>query len=69
MKQALSNLLNDFLSAIFFFAVYSLTGSIVAGTAIAIAVGTAQFVRLKLARRAIEPMLGLPSGSSSCSAQ
>jgi len=56
MKEALGQLANDFLSAIFFFAVYSLTGSIVAGTAIAIAVGTAQFVRLKLARRAIEPM-------------
>ena len=56
MKEALGQLANDFLSAIFFFAVYSLTGSIVAGTAIAIAVGTAQFVRLTLARRAIEPM-------------
>ena len=33
MKQALRQLINDFLSAIFFFAVYSLTGSIVAGTA------------------------------------
>jgi predicted dienelactone hydrolase/intracellular septation protein A len=56
MKQALSNLLNDFLSAILFFAAYSLTGSIVAGTTIAIAIGVAQFVRLKLAGRAIEPM-------------
>ena len=56
MKQALSNLLNDFLSAIFFFAVYSLTGSILAGTVIAVAVGATQFVRLKLGRRAIEPM-------------
>jgi len=62
MKQALSNLLNDFLSAIFFFAVYSLTGSIVAGTAIAIAIGVAQFLRLKLARRAIEPMRWLALG-------
>jgi len=62
MKQALSNLLNDFLSAIFFFAVYSLTGSIVAGTAIAIAIGVAQFLRLKLARRAIEPMQWLALG-------
>ena len=56
MKQALSNLLNDFLSAIFFFAVYSLTSSILAGTVIAVAVGATQFVRLKLGRRAIEPM-------------
>ena len=62
MKRALSNLLNDFLSAIFFFAVYSLTGSIVAGTAIAIAIGMTQFLRLKLARRAIEPMQWLSLG-------
>ena len=62
MKQALSNLLNDFLSAIFFFGVYSLTGSIVAGTAIAIAIGVAQFLRLKLAGRAIEPMQWLALG-------
>jgi len=62
MKQALSNLLNDFLSAIFFFAVYSLTGSIVAGTTIAIAIGVAQFLRLKLAGRAIEPMQWLAFG-------
>jgi intracellular septation protein len=39
-----------------------LTGSIVAGTAIAIAVGTVQFVRLKVARRAIEPMQWLSLG-------
>ena len=62
MKQALRQLANDFLSAIFFFAVYSLTGSIVAGTAIAIAVGAAQFVRLKLAHRAIEPMQWMSFG-------
>jgi len=62
MKQALRQLANDFLSAIFFFAVYSLTGSIVAGTSIAIAVGAAQFVRLKLARRSIEPMQWMSLG-------
>ncbi|MBV8336965.1 MAG: septation protein IspZ [Alphaproteobacteria bacterium] len=62
MKQALRQLINDFLSAIFFFAVYSLTGSIVAGTAIAIAVGAAQFIRLKRARRAIEPMQWMSLG-------
>jgi intracellular septation protein A len=42
--------------------VYSLTGSIVAGTAIAIAIGVAQFLHLKLARRAIEPMQWLALG-------
>ena len=62
MKQALSQLINDFLSAIFFFAVYSLTGSIFAGTAIAIAIGAAQFIRLKRARRAIEPMQWMSLG-------
>jgi intracellular septation protein len=62
MKQALRQLINDFLSAIFFFAVYSLTGSIVAGTTIAIAVGATQFIRLKRARRAIEPMQWMSLG-------
>jgi len=62
MRQALRQLINDFLSAIFFFAVYSLTGSIFAGTAIAIAIGAAQFIRLKRARRAIEPMQWMSLG-------
>ena len=62
MRQALRQLINDFLSAICFFAVYSLTGSIFAGTAIAIAIGAAQFVRLKWARRAIEPMQWMSLG-------
>jgi intracellular septation protein len=62
MKQALRQLINDFLSAIFFFAVYSLTGSIFAGTAVAIAVGAAQFIHLKRARRAIQPMQWMSLG-------
>ena len=62
MKQALRQLINDFLSAIFFFAVYSLTGSIFAGTVIAIVVGAAQFIRLKRARRPIEPMQWMSFG-------
>lgn len=62
MRQALRQLISDFLSAIFFFAVYSLTGSIFAGTAIAIAIGAAQFIRLKRARRAIEPMQWMSLG-------
>ena len=62
MKQALSNLFSDFLSAIFFFAVYSLTGSIFAATAIAIAVGSAQFIRLIRAHRAIAPMQWMSFG-------
>jgi intracellular septation protein len=62
MKQALRLLINDFLSAIFFFAVYSLTGSIFAGIAIAIAVGAVQFIRLKRAGRPIELMQWMSLG-------
>ena len=56
MKQALSHLFNDLLSAILFFAVYLVSGNIVAAAAIAIAVGLAQFAAMKLAGRRIEPM-------------
>ena len=56
MKQSLSHLLNDLLSAILFFAVYLISGNIIAAAAIAIAVGLAQFVAMKLAGRRIEPM-------------
>ena len=62
MRQALRQLISDFLSALSFFAVYSLTGSIFAGTAIAIAIGAAQFIRLKWARRAIELMQWMSLG-------
>ena len=62
MRQALRQLVNDFLSAIFFFAVYSLTGSIFAGTTIAVVIGAAQFIRLKRAGRAIEPMQWMSLG-------
>jgi intracellular septation protein A len=56
MKQALSHLLNDLLSAILFFAVYLITGNIIAAAAIAIVVGLAQLARVKLAGRRIQPM-------------
>ncbi len=56
MKQALSHLLNDLLSAILFFVVYFVSGNIIAAAAIAIAVGVAQFAVMKLAGRRIEPM-------------
>jgi len=62
MKQALRQLAEDFLSAIFFFALYSLTGNIVVATATAIAVGAVQFLRLRLARRRIEPMQWMSLG-------
>jgi len=56
MKEALSHLLNDLLSAILFFGVYLVSGNIIAAAAIAIAVGLAQFARTKLAGRRVEPM-------------
>jgi len=56
MRQALAHLLNDLLSAILFFAIYLISGNIVAAAAIAIAVGLAQFAAMKLAGRRIEPM-------------
>ena len=56
MKQSLSHLLNDLLSAILFFAVYLISGNIVAAAAIAIAVGVTQLAAKKLAGRRIEPM-------------
>ena len=56
MKEALSHLLSDLLSAILFFGVYLVSGNIIAAAAIAIAVGLAQFARTKLAGRRVEPM-------------
>ena len=56
MKQALSHLLSDLLSAILFFAVYLVSGNIIAAAAIAIAVGLSQLARTKLAGRRVEPM-------------
>jgi intracellular septation protein len=56
MKEALSHLASDLLSAILFFAIYLITGNIIAAAAIAIVVGLAQVARMKLAGRPIEPM-------------
>jgi intracellular septation protein A len=56
MKEALSHLLSDLLSAILFFAVYLISGNIIAAAAIAIGVGLAQLAGRKLAGRRIEPM-------------
>lgn len=56
MKQALTHLLSDLLSAILFFAVYLITGNIIAAAAVGIAVGLLQLARMKLAGRKIEPM-------------
>jgi intracellular septation protein len=56
VKQALRQLLSDFLSAILFLVVYAVSGSLLVAAAIAVAAGLAQFARLRLTRRRIEPM-------------
>lgn len=56
MTQALRQLVEDFLSAILFFAVYGLTGSLPLGVAVAVAVGIGQVLRLRLLRRPIAAM-------------
>jgi intracellular septation protein A len=56
MKEALSHLLSDFLSAILFLLVYLVSGNITAAAAIAVAVGLTQLGGMKLAGRRIEPM-------------
>ena len=56
MKQALSHLLNDLLSAILFLAVYLTTANITAAAAVAITVGLAQITVQRLTGRRIWPM-------------
>jgi len=62
LKQALRQLLGDFLSAILFLVVYVVSGSLFAAAGIAVAAGLAQLVRLKVARRRIEPMQSMSLG-------
>ena len=62
MKQALPQLLSDFLSTILFLLVYAVSGSLFAAAGIAVAAGLAQLVRLKVARRRIEPMQWMSLG-------
>jgi intracellular septation protein A len=54
MKQALRQLLGDFLSAILFVGIYALSGNLVAAAAVAVAAGVGRFVFLWQARRRIE---------------
>jgi predicted dienelactone hydrolase/intracellular septation protein A len=56
MKQALSHLLNDLLSAILFLAVYLTTANITAAAAVAITVGIAQIAVQRFTGRRIWPM-------------
>ena len=62
MKQALRQLLSDFLSAILFLVVYAVSGSLFAAAGIAVAAGLAQLARLRLTRRRIEPMQWMSLG-------
>jgi len=62
MKQALRQLLGDFLSAILFLVVYALSGSLFAAVSIAVATGVAQLLYLRLKKRRIEPMQWMSLG-------
>lgn len=62
MKQALSQLLGDFLSAILFLAAYLLSGDITVAAAIAMAAGLVQLGALKFRGRRIEPMQWMSLG-------
>ena len=62
MKHALGQLLSDFLSAISFLVIYALSGDLFAAAVIAVAVGLAQFTRLKLTGRRVEPMQWMSLG-------
>jgi intracellular septation protein len=62
VKQALRQLLGDFLSAILFLVVYALSGSPLVAAGFAVAAGLTQFARLKLAGRPIEPMQWMSLG-------
>jgi len=56
MKQTLWHLLNDYLSAVLFLLTYAASGNVATAAGIAVAAGVAPIVRLKLARRAVEPL-------------
>jgi hypothetical protein len=55
VKQALTQLLSDFLSAILFLVVYVMSGSVFAAAAVAVTAGLVQLAGLRLTRRRIEP--------------
>src|SRR5579884_1956994 len=62
MTQALRQLAEDFLSAILFFAVYAVSGSLYAAVIGAVLVGLGQFWRLRRRGRPVEPMQRLSLG-------
>jgi intracellular septation protein A len=62
VKQALQQLLSDFLSAILFLVVYVMSGSVFTAAAVAVTAGLVQLARLRLTRRPIEPMQWMSLG-------
>src|SRR5207244_1787530 len=62
VKQALRQLLSDFLSAILFLAVYALSGDLFAAAAIAVTAGLAQLAGIWLTGRRVEPMQWMSLG-------
>jgi intracellular septation protein len=62
VKQALLQLGQDFLSAIFFFALYGLTHNLYIGVGAGMAVGLAQVARRKLTGRKTDPMQWMSLG-------
>ena len=62
MRQAVSQLVSDFLSALFFLFVYLATGNIIAAAAIAIAAAVIQLGYVKFSGRHIEPMQWMSLG-------
>jgi intracellular septation protein len=62
VKQALRQLVSDFLSAILFLVVYGLSGNLFAAAAIAVAAGVVQLVRIWATGRRVEPMQWMSLG-------
>ena len=56
MKQALRQLLSDFLSAVLFLVVYGLSGNLFSAVAFAVAAGVVQLIHIWTTRRRVEPM-------------
>jgi intracellular septation protein A len=62
VRQALRQLLSDFLSAILFLVVYAITGNLLAAAAIAVAAGVLQLLRIWSTGRRVEPMQWMSLG-------
>jgi len=62
VKQALRQLLSDFLSAVLFLVVYGLSGNLFAAVAIAVAAGVVQLIHIWTTRRRVEPMQWISLG-------